>query len=147
MIILEGFEQFIRRLSKSKQVTKEELDQALEEAGKLLMKNAAQETPVVEGRLRASYEMRPWQGREEWVFERTGDLTLNAGTKVYYARWVEEGHPLVKGRRKSTRRVIGFVKGKFYFRKAFERTEREAPKLLKDRLRKIGRELGFDVEG
>jgi hypothetical protein len=106
----------------------------LRKAGNLLRRNVRRETPRKSGELRKSYRVRV-RGRKDEV---------QVFTNKFYAKLVEEGH-VIKTSRKGE--VLGFVPGKFYFRKGFEKTEQQLPNLLKEQVREIGRELGFDVEG
>lgn len=100
----------------------------LRKALNLLRKNVRRITPKVEGELRKSYRIKV-KGKEE------GDVYTNK----YYAKMVEEGHETPSG--------DGFVPGKFYLKKATEKTEDELPDLLKGLVRAIGKELGMDVSG
>lgn len=117
----------------------------LRKAGNLLRKNVRRTTPKVEGELRKSYRVKV-KPKEDSVI---------VYTNKFYAKMVEEGHAIVKydrqtnerGRVRRIKRVLGFVPGKFYFRKGFEKTEQELPELLKDFMRQMGRELGLDVPG
>jgi hypothetical protein len=112
-------------------------------AGNLLRKNVRRSTAKVEGDLRKSYRIKT-----------KGDTTT-VYTNKFYAKMVEEGHELVLvtdrikkgGRRYRVKKSLGFVPGKFYFRKGFEQTEKELPGMLKDFLRQMGKELGMDVSG
>jgi len=121
-----------------------EFKKTVRQAGNLLRKKARRNTPKESGELRKSY--RVWMRRRN-IYE------VEVGTKKYYAKMVEEGHELVRviGRFKKGRRTyrikkrLGFVPGKFYFRKAYEETEKELPKHLKESIRRIGKEMGFDV--
>ena len=38
-----------------------------------------------------SYERKPFEGEQEWEINIEGD-TVEAGTNVYYARMMKEGH-------------------------------------------------------
>lgn len=130
-----------------------EYSKMLTKAGNLLMKNAAAVTPKDEGRLQASYKKKRYNGEKEWYWKKHSKDTIEAGTTVFYARMVEEGHRLIRvvQRVRRGRRVyrikkdLGFVPGKFYFRKAEEMTERQLPDLMKELIHKIGKELGMDV--
>ncbi len=58
-------------------------------------------------------------------------------TNKFYAKMVEEGHAKPDGK--------GFVSGKWYFRQACEETEKELPAILKQSIRRIGKEMGLGV--
>lgn len=130
-------------------------NQALLDAGNLLLANAAKITPEVEGRLKASYEKRPFKGQKEWILRRTDNDTIEAGTSVYYAHMVEEGHELVRvrrvlrkgGRVRRSKQTLGHVAGKHYLQKALEETEKQLPEIMENMLRSVGKEAGFDVTG
>jgi len=147
-------EQFQRQLQKAQAQASEKHQELLKQAGELLLDNAAEQTPEDEGRLNSSYKRIPWEGKQEWVLEVIND-EVKAGTNVFYARMVEEGHELVRVKRRVRRgrrvyRVkeqLGFVPGKHYFRKAFEQTENELPELVEDFFRELGKEMGLDVKG
>ncbi|MGB9845893.1 MAG: HK97 gp10 family phage protein [Desulfotomaculales bacterium] len=133
-----------RLLKVLKDIAPKEYRKLLRQAGNLLRKNVRNTTPKVEGELRRSYRVRV-KPKEDSVL---------VYTNKFYARMVEEGHAIVKydrvhkGRRvQRIKRVLGFVPGKFYFRKGFEQTEKELPGLLKDFMRNLAREMGLDVSG
>lgn len=102
-------------------------------AGNLLRKKVRRNTKKESGELRRSYRV--------WM-ERGNMYEVEVGTNKFYAKMVEEGH-VIKTSRKGE--VKGFVPGKFYFRKAYEETEKELPALLKQSIRKIAKEMGLDV--
>jgi hypothetical protein len=150
-ITLAQFQAQLKRILATYPERKQEL---LTQAGELLLDNAADITDEDEGRLKASYNRIPWNGEKEWVLDVEDDQ-VTAGTDVFYARMVEEGHKLVRvvRRVKRGRRVyrikedLGFVPGKHYFRRAFEQTERELPDMVVNFMRELGKEMGFDVKG
>lgn len=116
----------------------------LRKAGNLLRKNVRRITPKVDGDLRKSYRVRV----------KAKYSLVDVYTNLFYAKMVEEGHAIVKYDRvkrgpfvRRKKRVLGFVPGKFYFRKAFEQTEKELPDLLRDYVRNLGKGLGLDVKG
>lgn len=117
----------------------------LRKAGNLLRKNVRRATPKVTGELRKSYRVRV----------RAKESSVQVYTNKFYAKMVEEGHAIVKydrqvnerGKVRRTKRTLGFVPGKFYFRKGFEQTEKELPGLLKDFMRDLAKEMGLDVSG
>ena len=107
-----------------------EFRKTVRQAGNLLRRKVRRNTPRVSGDLRKSYRVKMKRGKmyEEDVY-----------TNKFYAKMVEEGHVKPDGK--------GFVSGKWYFRKAFEDTEKELPAMLKQSIRRIGKEMGFDVWG
>lgn len=130
-----SLEDFGERLSKAIKKAPELHQELLQKAGELVLDKAAEETPVVEGRLRASYERKSFNGEEEWEIKIEGD-TVEAGTNVYYARMVEEGHAKPGGK--------GFVSGKHYFQKGYEKAEKELDKLAEEFFEKLGEVAGLD---
>jgi|GEM_PF-3119122 len=110
-------------------------------AGNLLRKKVRNLTPKVTGDLRKSYRVKLQRRDEVFVY-----------TTKFYARLVEEGHPIVRytrerdnGRVRRAKHVVGFVPGKFYLRKALEEMEGELPELVYEFLARVGKEMGFDV--
>jgi hypothetical protein len=102
-----------------------------------MRKNVRRLTPKKTGNLRKSYRVKK--------VDKDGMLVY---TPAPHAHLVEYGHKIVVGGKLNQGgSVVGFVRGKYYFRKAFKQTEKELPKLLKDYVRKIGKELGMDVSG
>jgi hypothetical protein len=134
-----------RLLKVMKDIAPKEYRTLLRKAGNLLRKNVRRTTPKVEGELRKSYRVKV-KPKEDSVL---------VYTNKFYAKMVEEGHAIVKynrqvnerGRVRRIKRVLGFVPGKFYFRKGFEQTEKELPGLLKDFMRDLAKEMGLDVSG
>lgn len=127
-------EEFQRRLDEALRQAPELHQEFLKKAGELVLDKAAEQTPEVEGRLKGSYERRPFKGEQEWVLNVDGD-TVEAGTNVYYARMVDEGHAKPDGK--------GFVEGKHYFRKGYEQAENEVEELAQEFFEQIGRGMGF----
>ena len=123
-----------------------EFRKTVRQAGNLLRRKVRRNTPRVSGDLRKSYRVKMKRGNK---------YEVNVYTNKFYAKMVEEGHELIRviGRFRKGRRIyrikkrLGFVPGKFYFRKAYEETEKELPALLKQSIRRIGKEMGFDVWG
>lgn len=131
-ISLKEFDQFLHRAIRKAPDMHAEL---LKQLGELVLDKVAEETPEVEGRLKASYQRRPFRGENEWVLNVDGD-TVEAGTTVFYARMVEEGHAKPDGK--------GFVPGRHYFQKGYEKAEQEFDRLADQFFRKLGEEMGFD---
>lgn len=114
-----------------------ELRKTVRQAGNLLRKKVRRITPRVSGELRKSYRVRTKKAPDR-------SYEVEVGTNLFYAKMVEEGH-VIKNDRKGPE--LGFVQGKFYFRKAYEETEKELPALLKQSIRRIAKEMGLDVWG
>lgn len=112
-----------------------ELRKTVRQAGNLLRKKVRRITPRITGELRKSYRVKMKRGE---------NYEVEVGTNLFYAKMVEEGHVIKKDRKGP---VLGFVPGKFYFRKAVEETEKELPALLKQSVRRIAKEMGLDVWG
>lgn len=105
-----------------------EFRKVVRQAGNLLRKKVRRNTAKESGDLRRSYRTKMKRGN---MYE------IDVYTNKFYAKMVEEGHAKPDGK--------GFVSGKWYFRKAFEDTEKELPAMLKQSIRRIGKEMGFDV--
>lgn len=106
-----------------------EFRKTVRQAGNLLRKKVRHNTPKMSGDLRRSYRV---------IMKRGNMYEVEVGTNKFYAKMVEEGHVKPDGK--------GFVPGKWYFREAFEdTTEKELPAMLKQSIRRIGKEMGFDV--
>ncbi|MBO8158831.1 HK97 gp10 family phage protein [Thermosyntropha sp.] len=119
------------------------------QAGNLVKKKARQITPKVSGDLRKSYRVRVKKSP-------SNEYIVEVGTNLFYAKMVEEGHAIVKYRRhkipgkvrpRREKIELGFVPGKFYFRRACEEAEKEFPALLKQSIRQMAKEMGLDVWG
>jgi hypothetical protein len=105
-----------------------EFRKTVRQAGNLLRKKVRRNTAKVSGELRKSYRTKMKRGN---MYE------VDVYTNKFYAKMVEEGHPTPNGK--------DFVEGKWYFRKAYEETEKELPAMLKKSIRRIGKEMGLDV--
>lgn len=108
--------------------TPKEFRKTVRQAGNLLRKYARRNTPRISGELRKSYRTKM---RRRNIYE------IEIYTNKFYAKMVEEGHMKPDGK--------GFVEGKWYFRRAVEDVEKELPRHLKQSIRRIGKEMGFDV--
>lgn len=128
-------EEFQRRLDQALRQAPTMHRELLQKAGELVLDRAAEQTPEVEGRLKASYERRTFQGEKEWELNVDGD-TVEAGSNVYYARMVEEGHAKPDEE--------GFVEGKHYFRKGFEQAENEIVNPANEFFEQLRRVMRFD---
>lgn len=131
-IVLSVWEK--RLLSVIRDKAPKEHRKIVRKAGNLLRKNVRRATAKAEGELRRSYRVKV-----------KGDTTT-VFTNKFYAKMVEEGHAIVL-KRSGQKEKVGFVPGKFYFKKGFEQTEKELPALLKELIHSIGKELGMDVSG
>ena len=129
-----SLEEFERRLNKAIKASGDLHQELLQKAGELVLDKAAEETPEVEGRLKASYERRPFNGEREWEINIARDK-VETGTNVYYARMVEEGHAKPGSK--------GFVSGKHYFQKGYEKAEKELDKLAEEFFEKLGEVAGL----
>lgn len=105
-----------------------EFRKVVRQAGNLLRKKVRRNTAKESGDLRRSYRTKMKRGN---MYE------IDVYTNKFYAKMVEEGHAKPDGK--------GFVSGKWYFRKAFEDAEKELPAMLKQSIRRIGKEMGMDV--
>ena len=105
-----------------------EFRKVVRQAGNLLRKNVRRNTAKESGDLRKSYRTKMKRGN---MYE------VDVYTNKFYAKMVEEGHLKPDGK--------GFVSGRWYFREAYEETEKELPAILKQSIRRIGKEMGLDV--
>lgn len=138
-----------------------EYNKTLNQAGHLYLRNVALHTPVDKGRLRASINLKNFQGKKEGVLRKISSDTIEAGTNVEYALWVEKGYiqkpRWVPGYWKNGRFYYDskantgmmlknrFIVGRHMFEKGKQETERQLPELLKNFIRRMGKELGMDV--
>jgi hypothetical protein len=111
--------------------------------------------PDDEGRLRASLNRQPFKGQSEWV-EEYDSRSVEAGTKVYYAPMVNDGHVIGvrdkghnHGSKNGKRRAKGaysinkgWAEGTFFTEKAVEQMEQEMPHMAADFLKKLLRGVG-----
>lgn len=105
-----------------------EFRKVVRQAGNLLRKKVRRNTAKESGDLRRSYRTKMKRGN---MYE------VDVYTNKFYAKMVEEGHLKPDGK--------GFVSGRWYFREAYEETEKELPAILKQSIRRIGKEMGLDV--
>lgn len=105
-----------------------EFRKIVRQAGNLLRKKVRRNTAKESGDLRRSYRTKMKRGN---MYE------VDVYTNKFYAKMVEEGHLKPDGK--------GFVSGRWYFREAYEETEKELPAILKQSIRRIGKEMGLDV--
>jgi hypothetical protein len=105
-----------------------EFRKIIRQAGNLLRKKVRRNTKKESGELRKSYRTKMKRGN---MYE------VDVYTNKFYAKMVEEGHAKPDGK--------GFVSGKWYFRQACEETEKELPAILKQSIRRIGKEMGLGV--
>lgn len=149
---IEGLDQLSKALGHAAR-DKKRYNQLRYDVGKKHLQNCAAEVPVSSGRLRASFKRELYKGQKEWILFVDPCETIEVGTKVWYARMVEDGHKLVKvtrkkmknGRIRRTKKNLGFVPGTHFFKRALEKTNRDIPEMVDDFIREIGKEAGFDV--
>lgn len=124
---LEDLEKDLKRMS---ELAPKEYDKLMKNVSEKILENAAEviKPNSKSGRMLASYEKRPFGKYKEWVDRRIDKDTVEAGTKVFYARWVEEGHTIgkKKKRRKRKQKATGKkTEAKKYFETAFNKTTEE----------------------
>jgi hypothetical protein len=158
---IEGLSEFQNKLANTLRNNQRKYDELRLKIGKQLLKNAAKQVAsdrmVETGRLLSSFQMEPYTDKkgthEEWKLKLIGKDVIEAGSTVWYARLIEEGHILTKvnrtknenGKVRRNKKILGFVPGKHYFAKAMEKTYSELPELTEDFLKELGKEAGFDV--
>lgn len=126
------------------------------DVGRKHLDNCANECGEETGQLVASFKRQPFNGKKEWVLNGKFSDSIEAGTIVYYARMVNDGHRLVLRRRnkkgepirgKRGLKEIGFVPGTHFMEKALEQTKEDIPEMVRDFIRETGKAAGFDVSG
>jgi hypothetical protein len=147
---LDGLIDGLERASRNKQ----RYEDLKYDVGKRFLENCAKTCGEDTGQLKASFKREPYKGKREWVLDAKHGDTIEAGTKVFYARMVEEGHKLVKvrktklknGRVRRTKKVVGFVPGTHFMLKALEHTDKEIPGMVEKFLNDVAKEAGLNVE-
>lgn len=161
---VQGLTEFQNKLVNTLRNKQKKYDELRLKIGKRLLKNAAKQVKVdglVETeRLLDSFEMKPYTDKkgvhEEWINKLIGKDVVKAGSEVWYARIVDEGHLAMgyeryknkygRERSRNNKKILGFVPGKHYFRKAMEKTYFELPELINEFLKDLGKGAGFDVK-
>jgi len=137
---INGLDEMEQTFLKALRRNKKEYRKLLTKVGQMLMANTADRAPRKSGRLRASYKMLPWKGKVEGEIRIVNKDTVEAGSAVFYANIVEQGHPVVKVTRtkakgKRTRRnkeEVGYAEGHHFQKKAMEETRRQLPGLAEE---------------
>ncbi|WP_163854627.1 hypothetical protein [Paenibacillus elgii] len=156
---ISGLEEHIRQMERAARDRKR-YDELRYEVGKANLDNNAKLCGEKSGRLVASFRRQSYKGKKEWILFVNPVDTVEVGTKVFYARMVENGHKLKvpygrptrivrsgvdKGKRRRRVKTKGFVPGKHFMRRALEKTNEQIPGMVDSFLKKIGKEAGFDV--
>lgn len=149
---IDGLDKLSKALGKAAK-DKTRYDQLRYDVGKKHLDNCASEAPVSSGRLKSSFKRELYKGQKEWILFVDPGETIEVGTKVWYAKMVEDGHRLIKVTRKKTKtgkirrykKDLGFVAGTHFTKLALERTNRDIPDMVDDFIGDLGREAGFDV--
>lgn len=123
------------------------------DVGKKHLENCAETVGESSGRLKSSYKREPWNGQKEWILYADVGEIVEAGTKVFYAAMVEDGHRNVKitrktaksGRVRRYKKEYDFVPGDHHHKRALEMTDKDIPVMVDDFIKGIGRKAGFDV--
>ncbi|RTE05492.1 hypothetical protein [Paenibacillus whitsoniae] len=152
---IEGFDEQFRRLAREAG-DKRRYDDLRYDVGRKFLDHCAEESPEKTGQLIASFKRRSFDGKKEWILDGKHAESIEAGTKVFYASMLNDGHRLVirkrnkKGERIRGKRGLkenGFVKGTHFMDKALAKTNQDIPEMVESFLRETGRAAGFDVSG
>ncbi|WP_438445904.1 hypothetical protein [Gorillibacterium sp. sgz5001074] len=126
------------------------------DVGRRHLHNCAEHCGEDSGQLVASFRRQPFNGKKEWVLNGRYADSIEAGTSVFYARMLNDGHRLVLRRRNSKGvpikgkrglKEVGFVSGTHFMERALDQTQEDLPELVRDFLRETGKAAGFDVSG
>lgn len=81
-----------------------------------------------------------YKGKPQWVLKVEGDK-VTAGTKVFYAKWVNDGHKIVvkhvSAEGKVTYETVGFVPGTHFMDEGLEKTKDDLPEIVEQHLKKV----------
>lgn len=137
---IDGLDELEQTYMRALRKNKVQYRKLLKRVGKSLMANTADRAPRKSGRLRASYKMLPYKGTVEGEIRIINKDTVEAGSTVFYANIVEQGHPIVKISRskekgKRTRRnktSVGYAEGQHFQKKALDDTRRQLARLAEE---------------
>lgn len=149
---IEGLGELTSALGKAAK-DKESYNNLRYDVGKKHLENCAETVAESSGRLKSSYKREPWNGQKEWILFADVGETIEAGTKVFYAPMVEDGHRNVRVTRRKTKsgrvrrykKEYDFVPGDYHHKRALEMTDKDIPDMVDDFIKDIGRKAGFDV--
>lgn len=126
---ITGLEELEKGLEKAIKKAPEEYKKLKEEIKETVFKNTFEHVPNNKGRLKASFEKKPFNGKEEFIDEDLNKETFAVGTEVWYAHFIENGHKKKGGK--------GFVPGVKFMEKGLEKTAKEIPKLAQNMLDRV----------
>lgn len=146
---IDGLDNLIAGLNKAARNTKR-YDKLRKDIGKLHLKNCAKTCGEESGQLKDSFLGVPHNGKRETILYLDGKDTIEAGTHVFYAKMVNDGHVLAyrrKGKNGKRGRKVkkGFVPGTHFMEKALNMTNEQIPEKVDQFLKDLGREAGLDV--
>lgn len=150
---IEGFDDQLRKLV-HESGNRERYDDLRYNVGRNYLDNCAERCGEDSGQLIASFKRRAFNGKKEWILDGKHSESIEAGTHVFYARMLNDGHRLVLRRRnkkgqpikgKRGLKEVGFVKGTHFADQALKKTEQDIPDMAREFLREMGKAAGFDV--
>jgi len=110
--------------------------EALKAGAEVIAEEARQNAPVETGNLRENIGLE-----KESVTKTGGSYKIGPSKKAFYGLFVEMGHPIVVGGRRTAKkkpgRVVGFVPPKPFLRPAFDSRKAEAEKVVRDKLKQL----------
>lgn len=126
---IEGLDEMEKALGVALKKAPKEFNGLKQDIKDLAFKNTLKHVPEDKGRLKASFEKKTFEGKEEFIEEDLTKETFAVGTKVWYAHMIENGHKKKGGK--------GFVKGVKFMEKGLEETAKEIPSLANAMLEKV----------
>ncbi|MCL6499007.1 MAG: hypothetical protein K6U07_03135, partial [Firmicutes bacterium] len=88
---IEGLDEQLRNMV-NEAMNRDRYDKLRYEVGRNYLDNCAKHCGEVSGQLIASYKRQEYGGKKEWVLNGKFTDAIEAGTKVFYARMVNDGH-------------------------------------------------------
>ena len=126
---IEGLKELEKEFENSIKKAPKEYEKLKKDIKDLAFKNTAKYVPADQGRLRGSFEKKPWNAKKEWVEGDFNKGVFMIGTKVWYAHMIDKGHVTVDGK--------GFVKGVNFMEKGLEETAKAIPKMKEEMLERV----------
>lgn len=95
---IEGLKELEKEFENSIKKAPKEYEKLKKDIKDLAFENTAKYVPADQGRLRGSFEKKPWNGKKEWVEGDFNKGVFMIGTKVWYAHMIDKGHVTVDKR-------------------------------------------------
>lgn len=127
-----GADELTRRLNILGEQAKEVIEPAAKAGAEVIQMAASEKAPRGETGLLS--ELITYGTREK----RPLKVTVDIGTakEVFYGRFVELGHPLVRGSKKADKKVIGNVPPHPFLRPALDENKQEVKKVVAEEIRR-----------